>query len=57
MKLILTITSILAIIIGFSAIIESLPSEEYYANTAGIVGGVMFMVQGILPLIYINIKK
>jgi glucose dehydrogenase len=57
MKTLLTVTSIFAIIIGLFAIIGSVPAEGYEGDSYGMIGGIMFTVQGILPLIYINTRK
>ena len=53
MKILLTITSSLAVIVGFFAIIMGLPTAEYYADADAIVGGILFLGQGTLTLIYI----
>lgn len=57
MKILLTITSGLAIIIGAFAILASLPTAEYYADAYGIAGGTMFLLQGVLSLMYVYGEK
>lgn len=57
MKMLLTITSSIAIITGFLAILSGLPTAEYYADTYAIVGGAMFLLQGTLTLIYMDGEK
>lgn len=57
MKTVLTVTSWLAVILGFFAILGSLPTPEYYADGEGLFGGGFFLLHGTLTLVYISQKE
>lgn len=61
MKSALKITSWIAVVLGVLAIFGGLTGTDYYGNPVidgyAIFGGLLFLTQGILSLVYIILKE